>query len=103
MRRICSLRNVVDHEFLFETAGSKDLRTWLGGECNSTDDVGVLEGMQAFASMGVPDFAVRQHVLVLLRAQCMGLGLTLRSLRMPLLPEWHPSRDVLASMPLYDR
>lgn len=61
MGRAARLGEIVDHELLFEAASCEDLRAWLRGKCNGTDYVGMLEGMQAFASMSIPDFAVQEN------------------------------------------
>ena len=53
---------VEDAEFLLCAAGGEDLRAGLGGEGDGADDVRVLEGVQAFAGVGVPNFAVESGV-----------------------------------------
>ena len=42
MGGVGGLREVVDHEFLFEAAGCEDLGAGLRGEGDGADDVGVL-------------------------------------------------------------
>ena len=49
---------IVEHEFLFEAACGEDLGTRLRGESDRADDVGMLEGVKAFACVGVPDFTI---------------------------------------------
>ena len=49
---------IVEHKFLFEAACGEDLGTRLRGESDRADDVGMLEGVEAFAGVGVPDFTV---------------------------------------------
>ena len=49
---------VVEHEFLFEAACGEDLGTRLRRESHGADDVGMLEGVEAFACVGVPNFTV---------------------------------------------
>ena len=49
---------VEDAELLFHAAGCEDLGVGLVGECDGADDVVVLEGVEGFAGVGVPDFAV---------------------------------------------
>ena len=49
---------IEEHEFLFEAACSEDLGTRLRRESDRADDVGMLEGVEAFACVGVPDFTV---------------------------------------------
>ena len=51
---------VEDAELLLCAAGCKNLGSWLGGEGDGADDMGVLEGVQAFAGVGVPYFAVEE-------------------------------------------
>ena len=56
---------VVDHEFLFDAAGCEVLGAGLRGEGDGADDVRVLESVETFACVGVPDFAVEDHMLAL--------------------------------------
>ena len=49
---------IVEHEFLLEAACGEDLGTRLRGESDRADDVGMLEGVEAFACVGVPDLTV---------------------------------------------
>ena len=49
---------IVEHEFLLEAARGEDLGPRLRGKSDGADDVGMLEGMEAFACVGVPDFTV---------------------------------------------
>ena len=58
MRRRAWLAEVVNHQLFLETAGCEDLGTWLGGEGYGADNVGMLKGVKAFASMCVPDLSV---------------------------------------------
>lgn len=48
---------IVEHKFLFEAACGKDLGTRLRRESDRADDVGMLEGVEAFTCVGVPDFS----------------------------------------------
>ena len=54
---VAAAREVEDAEFLLSAAGGEHLRAGLGGERDGADDVCVLEGVEAFASVGVPYFA----------------------------------------------
>lgn len=49
---------VVDHELLLEAAGCEDLGAGLRGEGDGADDMPMLQCMEAFAGVGIPDFAV---------------------------------------------
>ena len=55
-------REFVDHEFFFEPASGEELWTSLVWEGDGADDVRVLEGVEAFTGVGVPDFAVREKL-----------------------------------------
>jgi hypothetical protein len=89
---------VEDAEFLLGAAGGEDLRAGLGGEGDGADDVRVLEGVQAFAGVGVPDFAVEGGWVSMVRlSRGLGeVGRTLRSRRTRWLLKWRRGRDGLA-------
>ena len=49
---------VVYAQLLFHSTCRENLRVGLVGECDRTDNVVVGEGVQSFAGMGIPNFAV---------------------------------------------
>ena len=57
-RRAAGNGEIVEHKFLFEAACGEDLGSRLRRESDRADDMGVLEGVEAFACVGVPDFTV---------------------------------------------
>lgn len=75
---------VIDHKLLLEATGCENLRARLRGEGDSADYMRMLKSVEAFASMGVPDFAVTER-----KSACAGgerakeSERTLRSLQMP--------------------
>ena len=75
----------MNHKFLFEATGGEDLGARLRGKSDSPNDVTVLEGMQAFASVRIPDFAVHCVSRILQRQHMLR---TLRSPQMQSLPRW---------------
>lgn len=56
---VAAAGEVEDAELLLGAAGGEDLGARLGGEGDGPDDVRVLEGVEAFAGVGVPYFAVK--------------------------------------------
>ncbi len=55
------LGDVVDAELLLEATSGYEKGFADGREGDSTDDVSVLEGADAFAGLAVPDFAVKDQ------------------------------------------